>query len=131
CCAVEAVQALACLVSSTSALSGRGAGVLLCFACLSGWTIGHASSRGRSIVPTGPITDGQSFLPALPKVAKKHLPQTIYPIDITSRLFNPLSTALPGGDERKFQLRHHRVSFSVAEEAPTSCLRRECFTTAV
>ncbi|CAN0142701.1 unnamed protein product, partial [Ectocarpus sp. 4 AP-2014] len=49
-------------------------GVLLRCACLNGQTVDHASSRERRIVPTGPITGGQSFLPTLPKVPQKCLP---------------------------------------------------------
>lgn len=52
---------------------GRG-GLLLRFACPSGLTIDdHASSRRRSIVPSGPITDGRSFLLAFAKGGSKTL----------------------------------------------------------
>lgn len=35
-----------------------GGGTCLCFACHSCWAIDHASSTGRSLIPTGPMTGG-------------------------------------------------------------------------
>ncbi|CAN0345078.1 unnamed protein product, partial [Ectocarpus sp. 8 AP-2014] len=77
-----------CILLSHHATSGRGGGVLLCLACLSGKTIDCASSRGWSIVPTGPITDGQSFLPALPKVAQKSFPTNLSILSISPPAFS-------------------------------------------
>ncbi|CAN0256818.1 unnamed protein product [Ectocarpus sp. 4 AP-2014] len=50
--------------------NGGERAVLMSRACPTCSSIDHVPSIGRSIVPTGPITDGQSLLPTLPNVAK-------------------------------------------------------------